>query len=147
MHMTQTSFETTAPFEEDALQVTLKKALQTQASSETPHDRGVHTVDNVVYYRGGIYVPPNLRKISDCHQLPPFLQPGDKRTKSTMFNWPYLHQDATKFVTDCLTCQRLRDSPKIAYWKAQRPRIVCGRIVLSTWSLPNRFHVIKFNSE
>lgn len=79
-----------------------------------PHwGKGYACRNGVVFYRGGLYVPPPLRlSIMACaHQLHPLMHPGARRTKATIlkaFNWPNLHQDVGEFIRSCLLCQRIR---------------------------------------
>lgn len=94
----------------------LREVLAAQNLETTHLTKGYHVVDGVIYYRGKIFVPLELRDqvITDAHLAPPHLHPGTKKTKSTilrMFNWPNLHEHVTGYVSSCLTCQRLRNLP------------------------------------
>ena len=95
---------------------TLNEILSAQDPKKTHLTNGFHLVDNVIYYRSGIFVPVpwRYRIIGDAHSRPPILHPGIKKTKSLImkcFNWPALHQDVTEYVGSCLTCQRIRALP------------------------------------
>lgn len=89
------------------------KVLELQKEGPVPTGKGYFERDGVIYFRNGIFVPLNIRVqiIKACHSMSPFRHPGVRRTKrliTKVFNWPYLHQDITKFIKSCLECQRSR---------------------------------------
>lgn len=87
--------------------------VRTQQTSPPALTRNFTLRNGTYYYRGKLYVPPELRNmiIEACHLLPPSYHPGNRRTKGLMLrvvNWPGLHDDVSQYIKGCPTCQRLR---------------------------------------
>lgn len=114
---------------------TIEDIINGQEKEDRPTDRGYFTRGKITYYRNGVWVPQQFRAdiIASCHVLPPFCHSGVKKTKSTIlrvFNWPRLHEEVTKYVRGCLTCQR------------NRPGIERIQGMMKTHPVPRPFDVV-----
>jgi hypothetical protein len=92
---------------------TITEALELQKKLFMPRARGYIFRDGIIYYRNGIYAPPQLqtRIIEGCHNSFPLGHCGARKTKTRIlrvWNWPGIHDDVAKYVKSCLYCQKTR---------------------------------------
>jgi len=84
-----------------------------QKAGFTPFGRGYTRANDILFYRGKVWVPSTLRPriITASHDCRPYLHPGQRKTISTIqkvFGWRGIHEDVGKYLSSCLICQRTK---------------------------------------
>jgi transposase InsO family protein len=101
--------------------------------------------EGIVFYRGKVYVPTSLREqvMRAAHSMPPLLHPGTRKTKATilkLFNWPNVHGDVSRWIKQCVPCQRLRPGiEKLqSALRQHSPSEILNRVYMDFWSVTVR---------
>jgi hypothetical protein len=111
-----------------------------EQKNHDPIGRGYMRRGGIIYYRGRVWVPENLRVqiMRSCHEMPPFYHPGQKKTKAIImrvFCWPNIDADVCRYLKGCLTCQRIRPGVEKlqGLWHPHRVTPVFDKVYLDTW--------------